>query len=87
MPASDPSHVAHLNEDQREVLASQLRNYANDRKLIGIQTLILAYKVLIFRDEDEVINSFVKESSVRQKDANVGDHILVSETKIDQLTT
>ena len=32
MPARDSGHVAHLNEDQREVLASQLSDYANDRR-------------------------------------------------------
>ena len=83
MPACDPSHVAHLNEDQRELLASQLRDYANDRKLISKQT----DQVILFRDEDEVKSSFVKESSVQQKDDNVGDHISVLETKIDHLTT
>ena len=43
--------------------------------------------MMIFLDEDGVINSFVKESSVQQKDANVRDRISVLETKIDQLTT
>ena len=83
MPARDPGHVAHLNNDQRELLASQLSDYANDRRSIGIQT----DQVIIFRDEDEVINSFVKDSSVQQKDANVGDRVSALETKIDQLAT
>ena len=50
------------------VLASRLRDYANDRMSIGIQT----DQVIIFRDEAEVINSVVKECLVQQKDANVG---------------